>query len=294
MIVITTPTGSIGRQVLLTLLASEAPLRVIARDPDRLPPAAKGRVDVVQGSHADAEVVQRAFQGAEAVFWLIPPNPRAESLQAAYVDFTRPACEAIRTHGVKRVVSVSALGRGTPLAAHAGLVTAALAMDDLIASTGVNFRALTMPSFMENMLRQVESIRAQGVFRGTHDGDRKMPTCATRDIAAVAARYLLDPTWTGQAEAPVLGPEDLSAHDMAAILTEVLGKPVRYQQMPVEALAGRATGNGMSEAYVRGYVEMMVAKGAGLDNAAPRTPEATTPTSFRQWSEEVLKPAVAG
>jgi hypothetical protein len=30
----------------------------------------------------------------------------------------------------------------------------------------------------------------------------------------------------------------------------------------------------------------------GLDNAEPRTPQATTPTSFRQWCEEVLKPAV--
>ena len=37
-----------------------------------------------------------------------------------------------------------------------------------------------------------------------------------------------------------------------------------------------------------------VAKDKGLDNAEPRTPENTTPTSFRQWCEEVLKPAVLG
>jgi hypothetical protein len=30
----------------------------------------------------------------------------------------------------------------------------------------------------------------------------------------------------------------------------------------------------------------------GLDNAVKRTPENSTPTSFRLWSEEVLKPAV--
>jgi hypothetical protein len=38
--------------------------------------------------------------------------------------------------------------------------------------------------------------------------------------------------------------------------------------------------------------DMMEAKNNGLDNAEPRTPESTTPTSFRQWCEEVLKPAV--
>jgi hypothetical protein len=48
----------------------------------------------------------------------------------------------------------------------------------------------------------------------------------------------------------------------------------------------------MSEAMARGMVEMALAKDQGLDNAEPRTPQATTPTSFRQWCEEVLKPAL--
>ena len=48
----------------------------------------------------------------------------------------------------------------------------------------------------------------------------------------------------------------------------------------------------MSDAMANGMVEMMVAKDQGLDNAEPRTPASTTPTSFRQWCEEVLRPAV--
>jgi len=39
---------------------------------------------------------------------------------------------------------------------------------------------------------------------------------------------------------------------------------------------------------------MMMAKNEGLDNAEPRTAQSTTPTSFRQWCQEVLKPAVLG
>jgi hypothetical protein len=37
---------------------------------------------------------------------------------------------------------------------------------------------------------------------------------------------------------------------------------------------------------------MWIAYGNGLDTYEPRTPESTTPTSFRQWCEDVLKPAV--
>ena len=43
---------------------------------------------------------------------------------------------------------------------------------------------------------------------------------------------------------------------------------------------------------VQGMLDMAAAKNNGLDNAEPRTPQSTTPTSFRQWCENVLKPAV--
>jgi uncharacterized protein YbjT (DUF2867 family) len=149
-----------------------------------------------------------------------------------------------------------------------------------------------MPSFMDNLLRQVEPIKQRGVFFSPLPGDRKYPTCATRDIAAVATRLLLDHSWTGHGSVPVLGPEDLSFNDMARIMSEVLGKPVRFQQIDDAAFKARLLENGMSEAMAQGMLDMMVAKRNGIDNAEPRTAEATTPTSFRQWCEEVLLPAV--
>jgi uncharacterized protein YbjT (DUF2867 family) len=290
MIVITTPAGTIGQQVLEKLLDSGESIRVIARDPSRLPAHARERVEVVQGSHSDSGVVNQAFEGADSVFWVVPPDFQANNFETRYADFVRPACEAFKSRSVKRVVAVSALGRGWPKPA--GLVSASVAMDDLIASTGVGFRALTMPSFMDNFLRQVEPIRNQGMFFSPMSGDRKAPTCATRDIAAVAAKLLLDSSWSGSGSVPVLGPEDLSFNEMAQILSKVLERPVRFQQIPFEAFKARLIESGASESMATGMVDMMVAKNEGLDNMEPRTAESTTPTSFRQWCEEVLKPAV--
>jgi uncharacterized protein YbjT (DUF2867 family) len=296
MIVITTPTGDIGSHVLHTLLESTTPgdeeLRVIARDPAKLSAQVRERVDVVVGSHGDADVVDQAFAGADAVFWLVPPNPTAPSLEAAFSGFTEPAARAFASHQVGHVVGISALGRGTPLAERAGLVTASFAMDDLIASTGVAYRALANPSFMDNTLRQVGQIRDHGVLVNTLAPDHKAPTAATRDIAAVAARLLLDRSWTGVGTVPVLGPEDLSHDDMARILSEVLGSPVRYQRESLDDVSARLTGFGMGEAFVQGMVDMMRAKEEGLDNGVARTAETASPTSFRQWCEEVLKPAL--
>ena len=132
------------------------------------------------------------------------------------------------------------------------------------------------------------------MFFSPLSGDRKLPTCATRDIAAVAAKLLLDRSWSGVYSVPVLGPEDLSQNDMAAIMSEVLGKPVRFQQTSGEAHKAGLIKYGWSEAMAQGVLDMMLAKDEGLDNAEPRTPQNSTPTSFRQWCEEVLKPAVLG
>src|SRR5450631_2617999 len=99
-IVITTPTGQIGHQVLDNVLESAEAIRVIVRDPSRLPSHVRERVEVVQGSHGDLDVVTRAFAGADSVFWLVPPDPHAESVEAAYVGFSRPACDAFKSQGV--------------------------------------------------------------------------------------------------------------------------------------------------------------------------------------------------
>jgi uncharacterized protein YbjT (DUF2867 family) len=294
MIVITTPTGLIGHQVLEDLLDSGEQLRVVARDPSDLPAEVRGVVEVIEGSHGDAAVVDEAFAGADAVFWLAPPDPRAESVEEAFVGFTRPAAEAFKEHAVKHVVGVSALGRGTPWADSAGYVTGSLAMDDLIASTGVAYRALTNPSFMDNIVRQADAIKNQGMFFSPIDGDRKLPSVATRDTAAAASRLLLENSWSGAGEVPLLGPEDLSFNDMAEIISEVLGKEVRFRQTTFEAYKDRFVGFGMSDAMAQGMTDMAWAKNEGLDNAVMRAPENSTPTSFREWCEEVLKPAVIG
>jgi uncharacterized protein YbjT (DUF2867 family) len=122
--------------------------------------------------------------------------------------------------------------------------------------------------------------------------DLKAPLVATSDIAAVAAKFLNDTTWTGQAEVPVLGPESLSPNEMADILSDVLGKPVRFEQTPIEAYKKRMVSRGMSEAFAKGLADMMTAKNEGMDNTASRAVAADTPTTFREWSEAVLKPAV--
>ncbi|MDQ0774967.1 uncharacterized protein YbjT (DUF2867 family) [Streptomyces aurantiacus] len=295
MIVITAPTGNIGRH-LLPLLLESAPgrgekLRVIVRDPARLPDAVREGVEVVTGSHGDADVVDRAFEGADAVFWLVPPDA-SRPPRDAFSGFTGPAAKALVTHGVGHVVGVSALGRGTPVADRAGLVTASFALDDLIAGTGVAYRALANPSFFENLLEEAGSLREKGVFTDTVAADRRAPLVAVADIAAVAAGLLLERSWTGSDSVPVLGPRDLSPEDLARIMTEQFGRPVRYERQPLDELHTTLVGHGLHEAFVQGLVDMKRAKDEGLDAGVLRTSATASPTTFEEWCARTLRPAV--
>jgi uncharacterized protein YbjT (DUF2867 family) len=150
-----------------------------------------------------------------------------------------------------------------------------------------------MPSFMDNLLRQAESITKDGVFSLPINGDRKLPSVATRDIASAAAMRLRDHSWNGVATVPVLGPEDLSYNDMARILSDVLGRPVRFEQISNEAYKARLLARGMSDAMAQGNVDMWIAKVHGIDNAVTRTAESSSPTSFRDWAQHAFRPRVA-
>lgn len=292
MIVITAPTGKIGGRVLERVLEGDEPARVIVRDPARLSPALRARVEIVEGSHRDAAVVDKAFTGADAVFWLVAADPRAASADEAYSGFGRAGIEAFAAHGVRHVVGVSALGRGTPVVDRAGHVTATLAMDDLIAQTGVHYRALANATFMDNSLRDVRALKTTGVFGSPVAAERSMPYVATRDIGDVAASLLRERTWTGVAEVPLLGPENLTGNEVAAILADVLGVAATYRQSSPEEVRGALSGF-MSPGMIEAMLDMTLAKDRGLDDGVARTPEisALTPTTYRAWCEQVLKPA---
>lgn len=294
MIVVTTPTGQIGREVLDRLLdAGATDVRVIARDPARLAPHARERVEVVQGSHADPAVLKEACAGADRVFWLVPPTPVADSVAGLFRTFTEPLCEVIGRQDIDRVVAVSTLGRG--VARDAGQISASLAMDETIAATGVRYRALCPPFLMENLLRQTEEIRDPGVLTTALTPDRVLRLCAVRDIAAEAVRLLLDGAWTGQEDVPVVAPDTLTPSGMTRVLSEVLDHPVRLRSTSTADRAAALRSFGMSSAWAQGLADMENAlnEQGFYGEAVPTTPD-VAPTGFRQWCEEVLRPVVRG
>ena len=292
MIVVTTPTGRIGSQLIPHLIAAGEAVRVIARHPAKLAQEITSKVEILTGSMEDDTVLENALRDIESVFHVVPPSPEENNDEAYYLRFTRPLLKAMKSRGVKRIVSVSVLGRGTALAKNAGPATASLSKDEEIVKSGVDFRALWCASLMENILTDVKNTSEQGLFTSPSHPDVKTPQVAIRDVSKMGAKLLLDRSWTGQGGNAVLGPEDLSYTEMAAIMTEVLERSVRFQQVSADAYTAQLIQHGTNPVFAQGTVDMLIAKDNGMDSFEIRTPENTTPTSFKTWCEELLKPAL--
>jgi uncharacterized protein YbjT (DUF2867 family) len=288
MIVVTTPTGQIGASLLSRLIEANVEVRVIARDPSKLPTDVRERVDVVEGSHRHLPVMSAALDGADALFLVVPPGFEDGGAHFRYLDFAHNAMAAVTKHEVPRVVGVTSAGHDWT--GKAGLLSAAFAMDAAIRESGVAYRALSMPWFMENLLNQAGQIRESGRLSMGYTADRALPSIAAQDVAAVAAGLLLDLTWTSQENVPVFGPDQHTPVQMAEVISQVLGRPVEYVQVELEAIAARFIGRGSPQIVADDMTQMIGAQNSGIYDVDVAT-TSPTQTSFQTWVETVFKPA---
>ena len=102
MIVVTAPTSNIGHRVVERLLAGSYPVRVIVRDPNRLAPVVRDRIEVVEGSHGDSGTVARALKRAQTQYsgWYHPiRRPKASMLSTSTLPVPQSRCSNHRGLG---------------------------------------------------------------------------------------------------------------------------------------------------------------------------------------------------
>ncbi|NTX52581.1 NmrA family NAD(P)-binding protein [Myxococcus sp. CA039A] len=290
-IVINTPNGNIGRNLALRLLEAGQSLTLISRSAEKVADLVKRGAKVVEGSSDDAAVLDKAFAGASAVFWLTPPAMRPD-----FVEWTqamgRLAAQKAKQHGVKRVVVLSSVGAQS--GPGTGPVGVLLAVEEAFKAAVADVTILRPGYFMENLLRDLPSLVNASTLFLTTSPERRAPFVATVDIAHKAADVLLDAGWKGHRYIGVHGPQDLTYTEVVGILSRELGQPVRYVQVSFDDARKAMLGMGLPAFMVDLFVQMYEAIPEGrMDAAEPRSAETTTSTTLAQWAREVLKPAVA-
>lgn len=106
---VTGASGYVGAQLVPELLAQGWTVRVLARRPDRLPPAWRDRVEVVQGELADAEALATALSGAEVAWYLVHSMDGTGDYAERDRRLAGAFAEAARRADIGRLVYLSGL-----------------------------------------------------------------------------------------------------------------------------------------------------------------------------------------
>lgn len=217
---VTGATGGIGAELVRLLVAAGQPVRAMCRRPDQQDSLRTAGAEPVLADMDDAASLQLAMAGCERLFLLTAPTPDQLAQEKRAIDAAVAA-------GVQRVVRVSAgdsnVGTGVPWAqAHAHA-------DAYLAATELDWTVLRPAAFFQNFEGAAVTIR-RGLLPQT-TGRGALSWIDTRDIAAVAA-HVLRTTGHERATYFLTGPEALTMSQVAERFTNVLGRRVRFVQLP--------------------------------------------------------------
>jgi NAD(P)H dehydrogenase (quinone) len=242
MYTITGITGNVGGQLARALLAAGQPLRAVVRDARKGESWAQRGCQVVQADINDVAALTSAFEGAEGVFVLVPPNfdPSADFREARATAAALNSALAAARPG--RVVYLSTIGAQ---ATQANLLTQHTIIEQRLGQLAIPIAFLRPAWFMENAAWDVAPARERGSIPAfLQPVDKPVPMVATADIGLVAAE-LLQETWSGKNIVELEGPHRVTPKEIAATFGTLLGRSVKTEVVPRETWESLFISQGM-------------------------------------------------
>jgi uncharacterized protein YbjT (DUF2867 family) len=289
MYAITGASGNTGSTVAEMLLARGAKVRVIGRDTNRL--ARFAGAEAFAADLTDADAVAKAFDGARAIYAVLPPNHSSTDVRAYQEKVSDALASALRKTSVTHAVVLSSIGadKNEKTGPVVGLHNLEQKLNSIV---GLNALYLRAGYFMENLLPQAGIIRNLGIALGPVRADLRLPMIATRDIGAAAAEILLKRDFTGKQTRELLGQRDLDYREAASVIGKAIGRPdLAYRQAPPEQVKPALFQIGMSSNMADLLLEMVEALNSGYMVALePRSERNTTPTSIETFVAEEFVP----
>ncbi len=285
-------TGHVGGVVADRLLDAKKRVRVVARKAESLKAFGARGAEVASGSIEEAGFVSRAFEGADAVFALVPPNFAVKSLRPWQNRVADALAAGLERARVRRAVALSSIG--ADLAQGNGPIAGLHDMEERLNRVpGLAVLHLRPGSFMENTLSSIGMIKAKGMNGGAVRADVRFPMIATRDIGDVAARRLLALDFQGSSFQELHGQRDVTMPEATAAIGKAIGKPdLQYTVFPYDDAKKGMMQMGLPEEMARLFVEMSKGFNDGLIRPRqPRSAATTTPTSIETFAEQVFAPA---
>ena len=277
MILVTGATGNVGGEVVRQLCAAGHDVRAFVKDRQAASKLGDG-VDIVVGDLTSTNTIEAAMRGVESAYLLLPIVPELREWDTNLVSAAKRA-------GVRRVVKHSNMGAADDDATtmqrwhRAGEV--------LIEQSGMDWTFIRPTGFMTNALGWAGMIKTGGAVYSP-GGDGELAVVDPRDIAAVAVAVLTEPGHEGHAY-DVTGPEAVSAADQVKTISDEIGRPLTYSDVPDAAARDSMLATGMPAEVADALLEFMADVRAGKSASVSDAVERLTgrrPRTFAAWVHE--------
>jgi len=242
MFAITGITGQVGGATARALLARGHRIRAVVRERAKAAAWMARGAEVAVADLADAAALQTAFTGVDGVFVMIPPYwdplPGYPEARADAIALR----QALAAAAPPKVVCLSSVG--AQHAAGVGLITQLFILEREMRRLPIPIAMLRAAWFMENAIPDIASARSDGVFASYLSPlDQAIPMVATADVGTVAGDVLTQ-HWNGLRAIEVEGPRSYAPNDVAMVMSHLLHRPIRAEEMPHRAWAAHFRSQG--------------------------------------------------
>ena len=247
MILVTGASGKTGRAVIRALIARGETVRALIHRPDQVRAMQDlGAQEIIVGDMRDQPTMDQAARGTRAIYQICPNvNPDEVAIGQAVIAATRAA-------GVERLVYHSVLHPQSEAMPHHWNK---LRVEGKLFESGLPYTILQPAAYMQNVLAYWNQIVGQGIYPVPYAVEAGLSMVDLEDVAEAAAIVLTESGHIG-ATYELAGPEALSQVEVAEILSQQLGRPVRAQTVPLDEWERMARASGMSDYAIETLLKM--------------------------------------
>lgn len=238
MILVTGAAGKTGRAVIRALGQAGQEVRALIRIPGQEAVVrAAGAQEVVVGDMQDGGAIGRALNGAIAVYHICP------NMHPDETAIGHGVIAAAAAAGVLRFVYHSVFHPQTERMPHHWHK---LRVEERLFESGLTFTILQPAIYMQNLLAQLDTVLTQGRYPVPYAAATRLSFVDLEDVAAVAARVLTDADHAG-ASYELIGSPPLTQTEVAAILSQQIGRTVRVEVLDREQWRRQAQAAGLGD-----------------------------------------------
>ncbi len=252
-ITITGSLGNVGQRLTQQLTAKGHVITVVSHSPEKAKAIEQLQARPAIGSIEDLRFLLHAFDKADAVFTMIPPNYQSTDIREYIRATGERYAQAVRQAGVRHVVNLSSIGAHIP---------------DGLGPTGANYYVenkldeladthvlhLRPGMFYTNFFGMMPMMILQNIIGNNFDEAISMVLSHPKDIADAAAAALDTLSFTGKDFLYIAGDEKTGGQ-IASALGQAIGQPdLTWVSFSDEQLLQGLLQNGLSEQMASVYV----------------------------------------